>query len=168
MAVYVHNVELFLPTEAALSLLTLTRFQICNGCPISVAGEPPDPVIQFQLYENAIEITDATVFADLGVVAAPAPIDLNAEAAPDYCLGHIEGPDVQPDGLPTLIIDQHEFDPAPFAMTLSGVAIVADLGAGDVIIGVAAFAAPQPLLTGDVLKVSGLLKLHPHVPADDV
>jgi len=167
MAVYQREVRFYFPTEGAMSLLTLMKNQMCAGCPISVGGEPPDPVIEMQLYFNDIELVDATEYGDLGV-AAPgdvAPVELNTEAAPGYCDGHIEGPSVDVDDIAKLIFDQAIFE-ALAGFNASGVVIRADFGDGNVIVAVGRFTPIVPVVTGDLIKVTGALWLPAVVPLE--
>jgi len=164
MAAFMRNVRFYIPTEAAGSLLQMVYNQMCSGCPISVGGEPPDPVLSMQLFQNDVEITDATVFADLFAGAVVAAIELNTEAGPGYCDGHIEGPSLDTDGLWKLIFDQATFETTG-AESFYGAYLFADFGAGDVLVAVGRFdEVVISLDAGDFVKVTGTLPLPPVVP----
>jgi len=164
MAAFMRNVRFYIPTEAAGSLLRLVMNQLCAGCPISVGGEPPDPVLTLQLFQNDAEITDATVFADLFPGAVVAPIEMNTEAAPGYCDTHIEGPSIDTDGLWKLIFDQATFETTG-AESFFGAFLYADFGDGDVLVAAGRFdEVVIALNAGDFVKVTGTLPLPPVVP----
>jgi len=167
MAVFMANARFYVPIEAALSIMQMTFNQACAGCPISVGGEPPDPVLMFGGIGQDFEITDALTMADLGIDPTDA-VELNAETAPGYCDGHLEGPNIDPEtGLPTIFIDQHAITDT-VGMTYFGAAVWADFGAGEVLLGVAKF--PVPLGTGtpgDIFKIGGPWSLCACVPEEE-
>jgi len=160
------NSPFFTPAEAAVSIFRMVMAQICNGCPISVGGEPPDPVVKLGLYVNPTEIVDSTTFAELGVEEAD-EVELNSEAAPDYCLGHLEGVQVSPeDNLPTIIVDEHAIT-TTLGATWAGAAVYADFGAGNVLLGVSSFPVSPAIGSGeagDIIKVGGNWRLCSCVP----
>jgi len=164
MQAYVRNVRLYIPTEAAGSLLRLIMSQLCAGCPISVGGEPPAPVLTMGLFANDVEITDASAFVDFSPAGVVAEVEMNTEAAPDYCLGHIEGPGLDTDGLWKLIFDQATFETAG-AETFYGAYLYADFGDGDVLVAVGRFdELVIASAAGDFVKVTATLPLPPVVP----
>jgi len=164
MAALIRHVRFYVPDEAAGSLLQLILNQMCAGCPISVGGEPPDPVISMTVYQADVEITPALVFSEIDEGLVVARIDLNAEAGPGYCDGHIEGPSFDDDEW-KLIFDQATFETGSSG-TAFGAALVADFGAGDVLIGIGRFDTPATFLeaSGEFLKVTGTLPLPAIVP----
>jgi len=166
MAAFQRQARFWIPTEAAGSLLRLVYAQLCAGCPISVGGEPPAPVLSMDLYTAPVEITDALTIADLALAGGVSvtALELNAEAGPGYCDGHIEGPSLDTDGLWKIV-----FDEAIFETTTPdgyfGAALYADFGDGNVLVGISQFDEPVIALTiGDFVKVSGTLPLPPVVP----
>jgi len=167
MAIFMANARFYIPLEAGMSIMNMVMTQACAGCPISVGGEPPDPVIMLGGIGQDFEITEALTFGDLGVDDTDA-VELNTEAGPGYCDGHLEGPSVDPEtGFPTIYIDQHAITDT-VAMTYFGAAIWADFGAGNVLLGVAKF--PVPLGTGtpgDIFKIGGPWSLCSCVPATE-
>jgi len=167
-SIYTAQADLYQPTEAALAVATMTFNAICAGCPISVGGEPPDPVVKVSYAAGDFEITDALVFGDLNVQEA-AELELNAEAAPPYCDTHLEGPAIDPvSSVPIIILDQHIFT-SPDGSMAFGVAIYTDFGAGNVLLGVGKFDAPLGLgEIGDIFKISGKWRFCPCVPVVEV
>jgi len=159
------SVEFWYPTQGAGSLAKLIYNQMCAGCPISVGGEPPDPVISMELFTSNVEITDALLYDELtvGTGSSVDAVELNTEAAPDYCDLHIEAPTLDSDGQWKIIFDQALFTTIA-ADTYWGAVISADFGDGTVIIAVAKFDEVVTPESGDLVKVSGVLPIVPAVP----
>lgn len=165
MAVFMANERFYVPDQAAMSIMRLVFDQLCAGCPISVGGEPPAIEIKLSYYNADIEITPATVFADINVVEADEVV-LNQEASPTYCLDHLEGPDVDPEtGLPTIFVDQHAITTVGDSQAF-GAAIYADFGDGNVLLGVSKFpVAIGTGVAGDIFKIGGPWSLCACTPA---
>lgn len=169
----VFNPRLWRPREACQVMLEMVLEAMCEGCPAGVgagnpAAAPPTLDIFIQPFTNAIEITDTTVWADLDLdnVNLPA-VAVNAEAAPTYCDGNIQGPGTGTDNEWRLVFDQQIWNFVG-PITARGVVVYAFDGAAGRILGVGNFDAPCSLLAaGDALKVTSELVLEPSVPEDE-
>lgn len=157
----------YVPLEGAMQILEQVMNATCSGCPISVGGEPPDPVVKLTYCSSDFEITEALQFFELGAQDVDA-IELNQETPPPYCDGHLEGPVIDPESLlPTIIVDQHVITTTVGAVAFGAVIYTGDDVTGK-ILGVAKF--PVPIGTGeigDVFKLSGKWSLCACVPEVD-
>jgi len=163
MSIYMIESRLWVPREAAGTILQFVNGWMCAGCPISVGGEPPGTVVKMGFYTNEVEITDDLVLADL----TPSSMveTLNGEASPDYCLDHIEGPSLTVDGEWALLFDQAIFTYGGSGETVFGAMLFAFSGLGaNQLIGVSKFEIPVPVVFNDVLKHSATLPLLPQIP----
>jgi len=163
-SIYQVNARFWVPTQAAMAIMRQVFAASCAGCPISVGGEPPDPVINLSGYDVDIEITDGTTFVDVNPDQTDF-VELNAEAAPPYCDGHLEGPVIDPEtGLATIIVDEHVIT-STSGLQYFGAAIWTDFGDGNVLLGVSRFpVAIGSGEVGDVFKISGPWSLCACVP----
>jgi len=169
---YVGDVPLMIPTEGAEQILNALRSSLCAGCPAGVgAGDPaatPPPLgeLTLVLNTNAVDPTAGLSFGDLAPTddAGGAPVVINDETPPDYCIAGFEGPAIGGDGYWRLVVDQQIFTSAGGATTppvITGVALVIDgttlLAYGPLPNGPANFEA------GDIVKVSAQMPLRPQL-----
>jgi len=166
MAVVVANSRFWIPREGAGSILQAVKNWFCTGCPISVGGEPPADNFLLILYSNDVEITDASKYADFTQIAGTG-VTLNDETGPTYCLGHVQGPDVQVDGEWAIIFDQEEI-PIAAAVTVYGAMLYSTELMGNALIAVSRFDVPVTFTDAGTLKHTGTLPLLPQVPLLDV
>jgi len=168
MATYLKMVRFYYPNEGALTLLRLAQELICNGCPISVATVPPLYTVTLNGLGADFTIAEGLVYGDLTVLpdADLSIVEMNTEAAPTYCLGGFEGPNYNGEGIAELTVDMQE-QTAAADITVFGALLWTDFGDGEVILGIARFDQPAVMLSGDILKVVGVLQLPSSVPGDE-
>lgn len=156
MAIFLANVELQIPRQGMLALASAMMQRICSTAPVQVNAK-------LMLFQAAVDIQPVTILADL--VAADfdgyAPITLNLAGD---CDGFIEGPAIGVDSEVRLVVDQQIFMMNPTAVipnSIWGVAMYADFGSGDILIGLSQFLdGPYPIsAVGDAVKVSAELIL---------
>lgn len=112
--IYVGTATMMIPTEGTEMFLSALRQAMCAGCPAGTgvgtpaASAPLFANVAIGLVTNAVDPGCGLVFADLVLTDNPggAPIYLNQEAPPNYCLEALEGPAEGLDGYWRLVIDQ--------------------------------------------------------------
>ena len=170
--IYVDQPTLWIPAEGQRSMLLLARSALCTGCPAGTGvGTPPAAVPPYELWA-VLTSTDAPIvasltMADLGGIYAldsGAPVLLNRQVGPTYCLGMIEGPDIGVDGLWRIVMDQviWTFDAA--IVSLYGMALViveagGDLAADGLLLAYGRLTTPPASLAavGDAIKLTAEL-----------
>jgi hypothetical protein len=168
--IFVADVPLMIPTEGTEAILEGLRSALCAGCAAGTgvgtpaATTPPLGDLTLCLNTNAVDPTAGLAFGDLALTddVGGAPVDINAEAAPDYCIDGFEGPAIGTDGFYRLIVDQQIFTAAGGATTppvITGVALVLD---GNRLLAYGPLpAGPANFETGDIVKLSAQMTLRP-------
>jgi len=163
--IFVEHVRLWLPTEGTDLLTSELWKRFCTGCPAGTgAGTPPAAPPPTDLIVSLITslpvLSCGLTYADLVLGTDEAEgKSLNAEAAPDYCLGNLEQ-GLGGDGLYRLVMDQQIWtwtSMAPvsvFGLVLHSLAPEKILGVGLFENGPAAFGAD-----GDVIKLTAELPI---------
>jgi len=172
--IYVANVKFMIPTEGTEQLLNAIRNAICEGCPAGIgAGNPAAAppflsAVSLMLNTNAPTVDAGLAFADLVVTddSGGAPVVVNQEAAPTYCIAGVEGPEEGGDGFWRIVFDQQIWTSAGDGTTppvITGLALV-NSGA-ELLIGYAELPdGPANFETNDIVKLSAELLLKPQLP----
>jgi len=170
--IFVEDVDLMIPTEGTEAILEGLRSALCAGCAAGIgagnpaATTPPLGDLTFALNTNAVDPTAGLAFADLALTddAGGAPVAINGEAAPDYCIDGFEGPAIGGDGYWRLLVDQQIFTAAGGATTppvITGVALILD---GNRLLAYGPLAGgPANFETGDIVKLSAQMTLRPQM-----
>jgi len=169
---FVADVPLMIPTEGTEQILSALKTALCAGCPAGIgAGDPaattpPLGDLTIVLNTNAVDPSAGLSFDDLAPTddAGGAPIDVNQEAAPDYCIDGFEGPAIGIDGYFRLVLDQQIWTAAGGASTppvITGYALVLN---GDTLLAYGPLPnGPANFETGDIVKLSAQLPLRPQL-----
>jgi len=161
-----------IPTEGTEKILEGLKASLCAGCAAGTgvgtpaASTPPLGDLTLVLNTNAVDPTAGLSFDDLAPTddAGGAPVVINDETPPAYCIDGFEGPAVGGDGYWRLVVDQQIFTAAGGATTppvITGVALVLD---GDTLLAYGPLpGGPANFETGDLVKVSAQMTLRPQL-----
>lgn len=161
---YVGQVMMMIPKQGTEMFLLALKHAICAGCPAGIgAGNPAaaPPLftsVRLGLVTNAVDPACGLVFDDLSLCdnAGYAPVDINMETPPNYCIAGFEGPGEGLDGYWRLVIDQQIFTastPGSTPPQIVGAALYDDVDIKLIAYGPLP-GGPASFEDGDIVKIS--------------